>query len=316
VKKNILITGGLGYIGSRLSKFLSENDYNVFITTRKKKEIPFILNKCNVIILDSNDSAEELQEKLNGIEIVIHLAALNENQCINDPEYAIHVNVTGTLKILNAAIFSGVSKFVYFSTAHVYSSPLESHLNEEKCTFPIHPYAITHRAAEDFILAAHQQNKIECTIIRLSNAFGAPIHKSVDRWTLLVNDLCKQIVETKKILLKSSGVQVRNFITLSDVCRGVLHLIQLNSTNITSPIYNLGGPSTLSVNQITDIIITICQKKFQFSPEIIRPNISEKVSELFYDSSKIKSTGFSWENKIELEIEETLEAAYQYFSKR
>jgi UDP-glucose 4-epimerase len=316
MRKNILITGGLGYIGSSLSNyFIENNNYNVYITSRRQKELPEILKKSNVILLDVNGSEQELHDKLKGIDIIIHLAALNENDSISNPELAIHVNVTGTLKILKAAIVVGVKKIIYFSTAHVYSSPLESHLTEEKCTFPTHPYAITHRAAEDFLLSAHKQKKIEVLVIRLSNALGAPIHKSIDRWTLLVNDLCKQIAETNKIVLRSSGVQVRNFITLKDVCRAILHLLEIKEVDFDYPVYNLGGPNTLSVNQVTEIISLICEKKYGYRPEIQKADIKENVVELVYDSSKIANTGFEWENNIELEIEETLTIAHKFFSK-
>ncbi len=315
MKKSILITGGLGYIGSSLAKFLLDsNMYNIYITSRKNNELPEILNKCIVVKLDINETVEQLEYKLKGIDYVIHLAALNEIDCVKNPELAVEVNITGTLKILNASIAVGVKKFLYFSTAHVYSSPLASHLSEDKCTLPTHPYAITHRAAEDFILSANKQKKIEGIIIRLSNALGPPIHKSIDRWTLLVNDLCKQIAETKKIVLRSSGVQVRNFITLNDVCRGVLHLLEINNYDFDHPIYNLGGPNTLSVNQVSDIIALICEKNYGYKPIIVKADIKENVVNLFYDSSKMANTGFKWENKIELEIEETLTIAHKYFS--
>ena len=69
MKKSILITGGLGYIGSSLAKFLLEsNMYNVYITTRKKNELPESLNKCNVVKLDINEPDEQLENKLKGID--------------------------------------------------------------------------------------------------------------------------------------------------------------------------------------------------------------------------------------------------------
>ena len=314
MKKNILITGGLGYIGSSLAKFFSDsNMFNVYITSRKNTELPDTLKKCKFVKLDINDSDIELQDKLKGIDYIIHLAALNEIECVKDPEQSVHVNITGTLKILNASITVGVKRIIYFSTAHVYNSPLESHLTEDKCTFPSHPYAITHRAAEDFILTANKQKKIESIVIRLSNAIGAPIHKNIDRWTLLVNDLCKQIAETKKIILRSSGVQIRNFITLNDVCRGVLHLLEIEKYDLIYPVYNLGGPTTLSVNQVVEIIRTICEKKFGYIPSVLKAEIQENVLELFYDSSKIANIGFKWDNEIENAIEETLKVAHEFF---
>jgi len=70
---------------------------------------------------------------------------------------------------------------------------------------PVHPYAITHHAAEDFVLAAHDEKRLMGYVIRLSNGFGAPAHAGVDRWTLLVNDLCRQAVQTRQLILRSAG---------------------------------------------------------------------------------------------------------------
>ena len=71
------------------------------------------------------------------------------------------------------------------------------------------PYAITHRAAEDFTLMFASRGKLDARVVRLSNAFGAPAHGSVDRWTLLVNDLCRQAVETKKLVFADRMVSMK-----------------------------------------------------------------------------------------------------------
>ena len=110
-----------------------------------------------------------------------------------------------------------VERFIYFSTAHIYGAPLEGTITEKSLPSPVHPYAITHRAAEDYVIAAAKQKRIQGTVLRLSNSFGAPVSPHVNRWTLLANDLCRQAVEKGTITLRSNGCQYRDFICLTDV---------------------------------------------------------------------------------------------------
>ena len=120
--KNILITGGIGYVGGRLTKKLSKN-FNVLVSSRKKirKEI-LKLHGIKNSILHKNLLSKKYFP--NNIDIIIHLAGLNELECIKYPNKAIEVNVNQTRLIIENAITFGVKNFIYFSTIHVYGSPL------------------------------------------------------------------------------------------------------------------------------------------------------------------------------------------------
>lgn len=317
MRKNILITGGLGYIGSSLAKFLlSTNNFNIYISSRFKTELPKELVGCKLVEINFELDEDINSKVFNDIDVVIHLAALNEIDSLKFPEKAIEVNVLGTQKMLSLAIKNKVKRFVYFSTAHVYGAPLEGNLNELKYPLPTHPYSITHRAAEDYIVAANLENKIEGIVVRLSNAIGPPIHSRIDRWTLLVNDLCRQIAINKSITLRSSGVQVRNFISLLDVCNATFHLLQIKNYDKLFPIYNLGGPSSLSVIEVAKMISQICKTNYGFEPVINAAKIKEEENYLFFDNSKLEKTGFVWENDIHSEIEKTLSIAFSFFANK
>jgi UDP-glucose 4-epimerase len=316
MKKSILITGGLGYIGSCLAKNLSrQSEYNVTLSSRKLVSLPQELENCSLVQVDVNTSINELTQILKSIDVVIHLAALNEIDCLEKPDEAILINVLGLQKILSASIQAGVKKFIYFSTAHVYCSPLSGKISENIYPLPQHPYAITHRAAEDYVIAATLQSKINGIIVRLSNSIGAPIHPGVNRWTLLVNDICKQIAESKEIRLKTSGVQLRNFITMNDLCRAINHFCTIKEIDKKFPVYNLGGPSNMSISEMVNIVVNVCKKEYGFTPSVFKPELLEKSFDLNYDSSKLKKTGFYWVNDIEKEIKDTLKVAFHFFNK-
>ena len=318
MSKRILITGGFGYIGGRIATYLgNDNSYLIRLGSRKYQSSPDWLPNAEVVSIDLLDN-DSLPKLMSDVDIVIHLAAMNENDCLINPAKAVLVNTLGTRNILEAAIAMGVKQFIYFSTAHVYKAPLIGLISEKTIPEPIHPYAITHHGAEDFVLAANKQKKIKGTVIRLSNAFGAPVHAGVDRWTLIVNDLCKQLVETRKMVLRSSGLQKRDFITLNDVSRAMEHLLNLTDSDRGDGLFNLGGDSCLSILEITELLAKRCKVVLGFKPEIIRPESdkNEKSPNLIFDIEKFKKTGFILQGDIEKEIDETLQMCFKFFKKK
>jgi len=242
------------------------------------------------------------------VQAVVHLAAMNAYECAADPGKSVLVNTLGTLNVLNAAIAAGLERFIYFSTTHVYGAPLVGHITEQTVPRPIHPYAITHYAAENFVLAAHNQNKITGIALRLSNGFGAPTHPDVDCWTLLVNDLCRQAVQTHKMVIRSNGLQQRDFIPLIDVGRAVRRLIGLPSGDCADGLFNLGGKASLSVWEMAKRIAQRCQIKLGFLPDIERPEFqeNEQVEALRYNCEKLLETGYTLKSGIDDAIDETL----------
>jgi UDP-glucose 4-epimerase len=304
----VLVTGGFGYLGGRIAEQIANlADTEVRLASRKTCPTPQWLPCAQTVVLDVLEPAS-LAAALAGVHTVVHLAALNENECLVDPVKALQVNTLGTLHLLRAAIEAGVERFVYFSTAHVYGAPLVGHITEQTLPRPLHPYAITHRAAEDFLLAAHDQKRITGLVVRLSNGFGAPMHADVDRWTLLVNDLCREVVQTRKLTLRSAGLQQRDFITLHDVGRAACHLLALPHSACDDGLFNLGGDASQTVWEMVQRIALRCRATLGFEPEIVRPQPGgyEKTVSLRYDMSKLKRTGFELNGDVDAEIDRTL----------
>ena len=316
MRKCVLITGGFGYIGSQIAHSLfSEKDYTIHLASRNPQRYEFFLPEAKRVELDLL-RPETFPAVLDGVQLVVHLAALNENESLISPHDAMLVNSLGTYHLLQAAIDANVERFIYFSTAHIYGAPLSGHLTEKSLPKPIHPYAITHRVAEDLVLAAHDKNELIGIVIRLSNGIGACLHQNISRWTLLVNDLCSQIVHTGQMVLKSNGLQQRNFITLDDVGRAVVHLLSLSRQECVDGVFNLGGENSFSILEMAQKVGERCQHIMGTSPSLICPNaaINEEAfnANLFYDCSKIKRTGLQLTNEIDRAIDETLQAAIHY----
>jgi len=162
----VLISGGLGYLGGRIAKYLLDSGFQVRIgSSRSHPDVPSDLLSCEIVICDLSDK-RSLENACKNVSSIIHLASLNAQECDHDPEAALLINGLGTLNLLNAAKKMGVTKFVYFSTAHVYGSPLQGIIDENSTPRPIHDYAITHRLAEDYVLQANSNKDITGSILR------------------------------------------------------------------------------------------------------------------------------------------------------
>lgn len=308
MSKRILITGGYGYLGGRIAVELANNaKWIARLGSRRAQVAPGWLPQAETVSMDVLET-ESLPAAMTDVQAVVHLAAMNENECIADPGKAVLVNTLGTFNVLRAAIDAGVKQFIYFSSAHVYGAPLVGDVTEETLPRPLHPYAITHHAAEDFVLAAHDQKKITGIVVRMSNGFGAPTHSDVDRWTLLVNDLCRQAVQTRKLILRSSGLQQRNFITLTDVARAVRHLLDLNQRDYGNGLFNLGGSNSLSIWDMVQKVSQRCPLTLGYLPSIERPEPQpdEQAYFLNYHSDKLQNTGFMLQGNFDEEIDRTL----------
>ena len=311
----VLITGGSGYIGGRLVQALVEEPrFQLRLGSRQPLvSRPAWPEAAEIVPLDLL-SQEDLNAACRGVRYVIHLAALNEIESLANPEEALRINGLGSVKLLEAAKRAGVERFIYFSTAHVYGAPLVGIITEESLPRPHHPYAITHKVAEDFVLAAHDQKTIQGIVLRLSNGFGAPA-ANVNRWTLIVNDLCRQAVTTGKLVLKSSGLQWRDFITLTDVARSVQHLLNLPASACQDGLFNLGGECSLQIITLAQRIADRASRVLGFTPPIQRPEPgpTESFQPLEYRIDKLKSTGFTLNRNIDEEIDATLHFCKEVF---
>ena len=193
------------------------------------------------------DDLTSLEKACDRVNIVVHAAGMNAADSASNSTEALKVNGLSTAKLLDSAISSGVEKFLYISTGHVYKSPLTGNVQETNKLENIHPYASSHRAGEDMVRYAHQQQLIGGIVTRLSNGYGSPMHKNVDCWMLLVNDLCRQAVETGRLVLKSSGVQSRDFIPMTSVCEIFSSLITKDKHTIGDGVFNIGSGQSMSV---------------------------------------------------------------------
>ena len=301
----ILITGGFGYVGGRLSRRLSE-EHEVWVSSRKPVPEDILRLHGRVKRIDHALLLDPATFPAS-VDVVIHMAALNEIDSVKFPSEAIRVNIDETRMILENSISKKVDQFIYFSTAHIYGSPLEGTITEESLPRPVHPYAITHRAAEDYVVAAAKHKRIRGMVLRLSNSFGAPVSAHVNRWSLLANDLCRQAVEKGTITLRSNGCQYRDFICLADV-EEVLAKMLVNPQPLKHIIYNLGSGISMRVIDMADSIIqsAVTVLKKNISLDLPAESFPTDEPSLNYSIGRLLTEGYHITNDVNMELESLL----------
>jgi len=312
----ILITGGFGFLGGRLAQHLQLAGHHVMLGSRKVKGKPDWLPQGEVVQTVWSD-AHALERICGETDVVIHASGMNAQECAVNPVAALECNGLGTARLVQSAGRVGVKRFIYISTAHVYGSRLQGDITEESCPRNLHPYATSHLAGENAVLSSSQLGEIEGIVLRLTNAFGAPVDKNVNCWMLLVNDLCRQAVQTGVMVLHTNGLQYRDFIPISDVCRLVEHACS-SVIDTSSPfIMNAGSGIATSVLEMAQVIQQRCTYLMGYEPRITRPvDNGKEIAELMnYQSDRLARSGFMLENDRIHEVDMLLSFCHAFNTK-
>ncbi|MEZ4670774.1 MAG: GDP-mannose 4,6-dehydratase [Anaerolineae bacterium] len=228
-----LITGGAGFIGSRLAARLVKQDQPVVILDNFDPFYDPAIKRANVAVLGSNAIVIEgdirdtaLVEKIfadHGITRVAHMAALaNVRKSIErGPDYA-DVNTTASVSLMNIARQHAVSIFIQGSTSSVYGETTRIPFSEADAPdFPLAPYPASKRAAEIFGHSYHHLFGLNVTVLRFFNVYGP--HGRPDMMPLKVID---SIVNDKTITVYDEGKLQRDWTFVDDIVSGVVAALE------------------------------------------------------------------------------------------
>jgi nucleoside-diphosphate-sugar epimerase len=249
VMKKVLVTGGSGYVGSRLCLHLATQGYVVTALCHSKipKDENWVSKMDSVIVGDVRDEKFICELAENKYDVLIHLVSLDHHQSNGMPSVVSSVNITPVWSLLDIFSKQGLRKFLYFSTAQVYGGLQDEVVTESHKMNTQNAYGLTHHIGEVICEHYNRNSTVDCRVIRLSNSYGAPLFRENNCWWLVINDLCRMAFTKKEILLQSDGTPLRDFIHGWDMCRGVEAIIETIEPHLT---YNLSSGSTLSIMEI------------------------------------------------------------------
>ena len=311
----VLITGAFGFVGSRLAQYLHQLGYEVLLGSRNALESPSWLPDASVLKTEWDD-VNKLFDVCCKCDVIVHSAGVNAKECSADPVNALSFNGLATSRLVDAACKAKVDRFIYLSTAHVYGNTLQGTVTEDTLPRNLHPYATSHLAGEASVLYRTQLQQLQGFVLRLSNAFGAPANVEANCWMLLVNDMCRQALTSRRMTLRSNGMHFRDFITLEDVSRAINKIIQLPSSEAKHHLFNVGSGKSQRIIDMVELIQSRCHYLYNFSPEIIlsEPGGFETFPQFDYNIDKLSSLGFALLNNQAAEVDNLFRLCANIFS--
>ncbi len=312
--QTILVTGGAGFIGSNLIRFILENRPEDRIINldgltyagNMESLAEFMDNPRHEFVHCDINDAPKLDEIMPKADVVLHLAAESHvDRSIHDPSLFLNTNIIGTQCMLDAAKRHNIKRFVYVSTDEVYGElPLDdkSQLFTESTPLkPNSPYAVSKTGGDMLARAYHHTYGMNIGITRCSNNFG-PYQFPEKVIPLFVNNL----LEGKKVPLYGDGRNIRDWLHVLDHCEAICRVLDDGKPGEA---YNIGGNNERSNLELTKMLIDLCGRDETFIEHV--PDRLGHDMRYAIDATKIRDE-LGWE-PTRSAWPEALEATVQWY---
>ena len=264
--KEVLITGGCGFIGSEMVKQLSAIGANVTIidnlSSGKKKYIEGFPN-VNLITADVLDN-DAIKKAVKNKEYIINNVAM---PFIPDsyyiPKKFFDVNVNATISLaLEAIKEKKVKRFIHISSSEIYGSARTVPMDENHITLPQSTYAVSKLAGERVVFTMHKEHNLPAIIIRPFNSFGPNITQPY-----IIPEIITQIINGDVVNLGNLNAK-RDLTYVSDTVRGIV--LSLIKEGIVGEVINVGSQKAYSIRELVELISEIMDKKISIEVDQTR----------------------------------------------
>jgi nucleoside-diphosphate-sugar epimerase len=275
--RTVLITGGAGYVGSKLVPKLLSEGYNVKVydTFWYGKDIFDYQDRNKTLELIESDirDIDKLNIAIEGCTDVIHLACIS-----NDPSYDLNpklgeeVNFTSFKPLVENSIKSGVQRFIYASSSSVYGVKGEENVTEKLSLDPLTDYS-RFKAMCEPILLEKTSNNFVTTVVRPATLCGYAPRQRLD---LSVNILTNHAVN-ERLIRVFGGDQYRPNLHIDDMCDAYSYLLAQPADLINGEIFNIGAEN-LTIKEISELVADEIGQPLEIRVESTPDNRSYRVS--------------------------------------
>ena len=260
--KNVLITGGAGYIGSHISEILVKNKINIFIVDNLTTGHKQLINKKAKFIKTDIQNKKKIHQVIlnNKIDSIIHLAAvLSVGESQKNPKKYVRINVKGTRNLLEAIKNTHIKNFIFSSTCAVYKDGLTK-VNENSKLNPSSIYGKTKLQGEKDIKNFCKKKKINYGILRFFNVAGAKPSSKIGQINIgdqLFKNLSKETRKKNPIFKiygtdykTKDGTCIRDYIHVIDIADIHFKILKKIDNIKKSKILNCGYGKGISVREV------------------------------------------------------------------
>jgi len=313
--KNILITGGAGFIGSNLARRLVADGNTITIADSlipeyggNSRNLKDIQNKISFSLSDVRDVAA-INDLIKGHDYLFNLAGQTSHlDSMHDPITDLDINAKAQLSILEACRKHNPGiRIVFASTRQIYGKPKYLPVDEKHPRHPVDVNGINKIAGEQYHILYQEVYGIESSVLRLTNTYGPRMRIKDARQTFL-GIWIRNLLEGKPLQLFGDGKQRRDYNYVEDVLDALL--IAATEENAIGKAYNLGAPDPLSLEDTAKIM---CQKTVGGDYQMVpfpKDRKAIDVGDFICDYSAFRDQ-FGWEPKVS--FEEGIEKSVEYF---
>ena len=276
----VLITGGAGFIGKHLTKFLLDRGCHITIfdnfSNSEKEDVSFLVDMDVKIIEGDITDLQSIVDAVKDHDVVVHLAAkISVPESVKNPDETFHVNVDGTKNLLIACKKNHIKKLIAASSAAVYGKGSENvKLTENSPMNPISPYGESKVRMEEEIRKFILEYKIDSVILRFFNIFGdwqSPEYAGV------ITKFIKKIKDKESLEIFGDGKQTRDFISVNDVTNSIYCAINDGSVGT----YNIASGKAVTINELATLMISLSGKDLSIK------NLDSKEGDVRYSQADI-----------------------------
>lgn len=307
IRKNILVTGGGGFLGSHLCERLLNDGHNVICAdnffTGCKRNIEPLLDNHRFEVL-RHDVTFPLYVEVDEIYNLACPASPIHYQ--RDPVQTVKTCVHGAINMLGLAKRIG-AKILQASTSEVYGDP-QIHPQIEEYWGNVNPigeracYDEGKRAAETLFMSYYRQCRLRIKIVRIFNTYGPNMHPNDGR---VVSNFILQALRNEPITIYGDGTQTRSFCYCKDLIDAMVRMMNTNDT-VTGPV-NIGNPGEFTMLQLTELVKRLTGSRSEI---VFKPLPSDDPRQRRPDISKAKDL-LDWTPSTPLE--EGLKLTISYF---
>ena len=308
--KNILVTGGAGFIGSNFLRYMLNKHKNYKIINLDLltyagniKSLDDVKDNPNYLFVKGDIADNKLVDKIvsdNKIDVIINFAAESHvDRSITNPDIFVKTNVLGTQNLLEVAKKYNLEKFFQISTDEVYGSLGKTGFFTEKTAIsPNSPYSASKASADLLVMAYHHTFGLSVNITRCSNNYG-PYQFPEKLIPLFITNA----LDNKQVPLYGDGLNIRDWLFVEDHCSAIDTVLHKGKNG---EIYNVGGNNEKTNKYITDTILKYLGK----DNSLIKYVVDRLGHDRRYaiDATKIKEElGWQPQYKFEQAIEKTIQ---------
>jgi len=245
--EKVVITGGLGFIGSNLIEELSKKDFELTVfdnlSTGYMHNIEELKDKVNVVNGDIR-KYDEIEKVLKDTKFVFNLAALSYvGESIKKPELYFDVNTNGTYNVLKACAKNSVGRYLFPSTCVVYGNSPTSPTPETESLNPTSPYGLSKVFGEYYAKYFFEQFGLETIVLRVFNAYGEKMKNRA------ISIFAEQMLNNISPTITGDGNQIRDFVHVDDIVQGFAKAMDAEK-KCCGKQYNIGTGQGTSLNEL------------------------------------------------------------------